>query len=244
MKLFRATSIAATGALSLLFPALTGLGQTYTATTSPVGYLQTQCLANSDTLIAPSFTRPAAFVGSVSSISGNVVTVNSSSLTANGFVYNPSGSPAVTDNFYLIVGPTSTALTGTLAVAQNSTTVTGTGTAFTTQLAVGDRISFYDGANTLTYNVAAIPSATSLTLDRAYADSLATTTSGLTGNFDHSPYEGHWYMVTANSASTVTVNLNGDTLSSVAAGTQVSVIPYWSLNSVFPASAAGVSFTP
>ena len=128
--------------------------------------------------------------------------------------------------------------------------------------------------------MAAIGSATSLTLDRPYADSAAPTNSvstagktttakttavrtsaasklattnatasgsglsGLSATYDHSPYEGRFYQVASNSTGTVTVNLNGDTLNSVAAGTQVSIVPYWTLNSVFPASNAGVSFTP
>jgi uncharacterized protein (TIGR02597 family) len=244
MKIFANRSTAALVATLALFslPAARILGQT--ATTTPVGYLQTQCLANSDTLVAPPFNRPAALTASVSSVAGNVVTLNASSLTTNQFVYNPSGSPAVTDNFYLIVGPTTNSLTGTLSVTQSSTTVTGSGTAFTTQLAVGNRLTFNDGSNQLTYLVAAIASATSLTLDRAFVDSTATTTTGLAGIYDNSPYEGRWYTVTANGTSTVTVNLNGDTLSSVASGTQVSVIPFWSLNTIYPASAAGVSFTP
>src|SRR5215207_6116058 len=68
-------------------------------------------------------------------------------------------------------GNLSSQLTGTVGVTQNSATVTGTGTAFTTELAVGDSIKI--GISTFT--VSAIASATSLTLDANYA---GTTASG------------------------------------------------------------------
>lgn len=57
------------------------------------------------------------------------------------------------------------------------------------------------------------------------------------------PKEGSSYLVTANSANTLTLNLNGDDISNVPTGTQISVIPYWTLKTVFPNSDAGVSFT-
>jgi hypothetical protein len=68
-------------------------------------------------------------------------------------------------------------LTGTVAVTQNSATVTGTGTAFTTELAVGDSLKI--GAEVFT--VAAIGSATSLTLDSNY---LGASSSGATAYRD------------------------------------------------------------
>jgi uncharacterized protein (TIGR02597 family) len=50
------------------------------------------------------------------------------------------------------------------------------------------------------------------------------------------------YTVASNDASSVTLNLNGDTLSSVAAGDTLRIIPYWTLNTLFP-SQAGISTT-
>jgi hypothetical protein len=67
-------------------------------------------------------------------------------------------------------GNLSSPLTGTVAVTQNSAAVTGTGTDFTTELAVGDSIKV--GAEVFT--VAAIASATSLTLDSNYLGASAT----------------------------------------------------------------------
>ena len=397
------------GALSLgVLPIMPGHGQT-TAATSPVGYLQVPCLASSDTLVAIPFARPTAFTGAVASVSGtasNVISFTATpGFTAGQFVFNPGGSPAVTDHFYLAVGPAPLSLPGTVSVTQGSPTVTGTGTTFTS-LAAGDRMSINDGYNVQTYTVTAVASDTVLTLDRAYTDAAASastgnstasgatsssaastastatvspaasvvgtastttaspdnatptttatattatpptiaassasaaptptpattpttiasrdsatptttatattttvaktvvthrpvkhrpetptapttvtskskahtmaveparrlavatkdmataatttntatpfTLSGLTATYDHSPYEGRWYMVTANDANTVTVNLNGDTLpaSLASAGTQVSIVPCWTFDTLFPAANANVSFTP
>ena len=183
--------------------------------------------------------------GAPTGTSSNVISFTvAPNFTASGFVYNPSGSPAITDHFYLSVGPNPAALTGTITVTQNSATVAGVGTAFTTQLFVGDRLSFNDGVNQLSYTVTAIASDASLTIDRAFADSTATTTSGLPATYDYSPYEGRFYPVTANDASTVTVNLGNDNLTALAAGTQVSIIPYWTLSTIFPDGDANVSYTP
>lgn len=69
-------------------------------------------------------------------------------------------------------GPT--ALTGTLAVTNGSTAVTGSGTAFTTELAVGDFI-FLDTQATVLAKVASITNNTALVLTANYA---GTTASG------------------------------------------------------------------
>ncbi len=61
-------------------------------------------------------------------------------------------------------GSLSSALTGTVAVTNFSTTVTGTGTAFTAELAAGDSIKI----GTEIFTVSSIASDTSLTLDSAY----------------------------------------------------------------------------
>ena len=72
-----------------------------------------------------------------------------------------------------VKGNLSSALTGTVSVTQNSATVTGTGTSFTTQLAAGDSIKI--GSEVFT--VSSITSNTVLTLDSNYS---AASASGLT----------------------------------------------------------------
>ncbi len=57
------------------------------------------------------------------------------------------------------------------------------------------------------------------------------------------PNEGRLYKISANDATSLTVNVPaGDTLANIQSGTQVLIIPYWTLNTVFPSSDAGVSF--
>lgn len=58
------------------------------------------------------------------------------------------------------------------------------------------------------------------------------------------PKEGHAYPITANSASTFTVDTTNDSLTGVPANAQVVIIPHWTLATVFPPSDANVSFTP
>jgi len=65
---------------------------------------------------------------------------------------------------------TDTAITGSIN-ATASTTVTGVGTAFTTEVAVGDRLVLYDGTNPAeTRKVTAINSNTELIVDSAYTN--------------------------------------------------------------------------
>ena len=94
--------------------------------------------------------------------------------------------------------------------------------------------------------MASVTSDTALTLSRAFT---GTTASGQTATYDHSPKEGSYYTVTDNGTNTLTVNLNGDSLTAVAAGTTVSLIPYWKLGgataaagAAFPDSDAGTSY--
>ncbi len=60
------------------------------------------------------------------------------------------------------------------------------------------------------------------------------------------PKEGHRFPVISNTANSLTVDTTaaGETLSGVTANTQITVIPYWTPASIFPASDANVSFTP
>ena len=58
------------------------------------------------------------------------------------------------------------------------------------------------------------------------------------------PKEGHIFQITGNGPNTLLVDATSDTLADIVANTQVTVIPYWTLATIFPASDAGVSFTP
>jgi len=79
-----------------------------------------------------------------------------------------------------VVGNLSTALTGTVSPTQTSTTLEGVGTAFTTELEVGDAIRIPSTASLMVayeiFTVAGITDADTLTLDSAYAGG---TTTGL-----------------------------------------------------------------
>ncbi len=58
------------------------------------------------------------------------------------------------------------------------------------------------------------------------------------------PKEGHIYMVTANSANTLTVDTTQDDLAGIPANTQLLLIPHWTPATLFPDADANVSFTP
>ncbi len=126
-----------------------------------------------------------------------------------------------------------TTVSGTVSVTNGSTAVTAT--QGLSGIAAGDELI----VNGLAYNVASVTSDTALTLSRAFT---GTTASGQTATYDHSPKEGSYYTVTANGTNSLTVNLNGDSLGTVSAGTTVTLIPYWTLGTAFPASDAGTSY--
>lgn len=201
--------------------------------TDPVGCSTIPCLGNSDTIVSVPFTRPAVFSGAVSAINGSQVTISNAvfgaSGSAAGFTYVAGMQP---NTYYLFIGPLPLALNGTVSVTNGSATVTGTGTTFTTSLVVGDILTI-NGTN---YPISAIASNGSLTLGRNYTDTTAngTVISGLSILYDHSPKEGNFYTITGNDATSVSVNLNGDTLSNVVVGTAVKIIPYWTLGTLFP----------
>ena len=131
-----------------------------TATTEPVGYNTVSMLANSDTYLSVPFQRPAAFVGQVSSVSGNTLTL--------------AGSPGWSTNQFVYAA----------------------------------------GSQSNTY--------------------YAFIRSG--------SKEGNYYTITASGSNTLTVDLGGDTFAGLAAGDSVSVIPYWTLGTVFPPANVGVAF--
>lgn len=53
---------------------------------------------------------------------------------------------------------------------------------------------------------------------------------------------GAYFTVLGNTANALTIDLNGDSLSTVAAGDKLQITPYWTLGTIFPAADAGVSF--
>ena len=97
--------------------------------------------------------------------------------TGTGTAVNPyktitkaSTSRAAGDEVRVAKSPDPTALTGTTAWTLNGTTVTGTGTLFTTELVIGDFISAPDGQ---WYEVITIGSDTSATLYKKYPSATA-----------------------------------------------------------------------
>ena len=92
--------------------------------------------------------------------------------TANPYktITKASTSRTAGDEVRVAKSPDPTALTGTTAWTLNGTTVTGTGTLFTTELAIGDFISAPDGG---WYEVITLTSDTSATLFRKYPSATA-----------------------------------------------------------------------
>jgi uncharacterized protein (TIGR02597 family) len=56
--------------------------------------------------------------------------------------------------------------------------------------------------------------------------------------------EGRTYPIIGNTTNSLTVDTSATNLNSISANTQVLVIPYWTVGTVFPATDANVSFTP
>lgn len=135
-----------------------------TAYTEPVGFVKTNCLAGSDTMVSLPLIRPPEFVGTIDSISSNVLTI--------------SGTPNWTTNQFVYVSGTQ---------------------------------------------------------PKTYYAILASGTSA-------HPREGMHYLISANGTNSVTLDLNGDSLSGVGPATSILIVPYWTLATVFPSTDAGVSF--
>ena len=91
--------------------------------TDPVGFTATSCLSNSDTFVSLSFTRPQAFVGAITSITGSTLNVaGSPGWTPNQFVYAPGSQP---NHYYALIGPAAASNPKegrTYAVTTNGTT--------------------------------------------------------------------------------------------------------------------------
>ena len=140
-------------------------GQT-TAYTTPVGYVTTECKANSDTIVGVPLRQSAAFAGTI---------------TVNPNINNPSG-------FALL------SLSGTPNLSVN---------AF---------------------------------VNTHYVKFTITSPTPAAG-------DGQWFIITANTADTITVDLNGGTINAVA-GAGIEVIKFWTLGELFdPAVSTTIATT-
>jgi len=232
--------------LAGIFLAVNSLqAQTYTA--PPVGFTTTACLANSDTLVSLPFSRPPDFVGSIASVSGGTLTISGATGWQNNqFVYGTALTAGGTQHntYYALVGTHAVALAGTVSLTAGSNAVTGIGTTFTTAISAGDGLMLSDSSgNYIAYYI--VSSVTDNT-DLVLTGNARTTLSGQTASMSKSTKEGHAYLVTANSTSsgtsTVTLDTNGEDISPIVTGTLVSLVPYWTLATVFPPSDLGVSY--
>ena len=61
--------------------------------------------------------------------------------------------------------------------------------------------------------------------------------------FDGGTRDGRWYDITANTATSVTIDLNGDDLDGVGNGNPVIITEYWTLDTLFPPDQATTSWT-
>src|ERR1700677_4582275 len=113
--------------------------QTYTAPL--VGFNAATCLANSDTLLSVPFSRPPDFIGAISSVSSNTLTISGTTGWQNNqFVYGTTLTAGGTQHntYYALIGPRPVALAGTVSLVSGTNTVTGSGTSFTTAISPGD----------------------------------------------------------------------------------------------------------
>jgi len=216
--------------------------QTYTAPL--VGFTATTCLANSDTLVSVPFSRPPDFVGAIASVSSSTLTISGTTgWQDNQFAYGTTltGGGTQHNTYYALIGPRPVQLAGTISLTAGTNTITGSGTSFTTAVAPGDGV-ILTGTTTGYFIVSSVPDATHLII----TNNAPTNLTGQTANVSKSAKEGHTYEVTANATvngvSTVTLMTNGDDISSIVAGTQVALIPYWTLATLFPPSDLGVSY--
>ena len=136
-------------------PVTSDTSSSTTAATSPVGFITTTCLANTDTNLTIPFTRPPAYVG---------------------------------------------ASTGGANTSSTTGTISFTGTPFT-----ASAYKYVQGSQSTHYY--------------AY----------VTGGAK----EGAIYDITDNSTNALTVNTNGDTISAIASGVQVRIVPHWTLATAF-----------
>ena len=72
------------------------------------------------------------------------------------------------------------------------------------------------------------------------------TPSGLTRHyvkFKSGTKSGSFYDITANDATTITINLNGDVLTGATTGDSVGIVEYWTLDTLFPPAEATTDWT-
>jgi len=137
-----------------------------------------------------------SFTSGVATVATDVVTET--------FIGTDTLNATQKNDFYMVVvnnagaNVATSALTGTVTVAAANTIVTGSGTAFTTQLNVGDLITI----NSLTRSVANIASATSLTLSSAH------TTGGTANTFTKTLATGTVLSLSGNGGSGATRTVN------------------------------------
>jgi uncharacterized protein (TIGR02597 family) len=55
--------------------------------------------------------------------------------------------------------------------------------------------------------------------------------------------DGSWFNITGNSENTITLDLNGDSLTGVASGAAILIVEYWTLDTLFPPASATTSWT-
>ena len=108
--------------------------------------------------------------------------------------FDPSTlSPIVWDKAYAGLTLNTTAYAGAGTASQSGTTLTGAGTAFLSEVRVGDTLSAFSGA------VTAIASNTSLTVGSAFSDN-ANDTSPDRGNIETNPWD---HLLTLNNNTTI-----------------------------------------
>ena len=134
--------------------------------TDAVGFTTVECLAQADTFVSVPFTKVPEFVGSLQSISGNVLTFADTPFQGKNFIH--ASNPATFPTHFVLIGP----------------------------------------------------------------------------HASTNPKEGRHYTITADTDNTVTVDPEGEDLSGISAQTQISIIPYHTLGTLFPDTDAGVSFHP
>ena len=195
--------------------------------------------------------QPPSYVGPVTSASGSTISFSASSPAWTGsqwtyqWTYANSGNVSGT-TYYALIGPNPVALQGTVTTSSNSNVITGVGTLFqtgTTPVNAGDTL-IVNGYSVFT--VTGVSSDTSLTVSAPANTGTNATISGLSASVSSAstnPNEGRIYTILASDSNSITLNLNGDTIASVGAGTQIQIIPYWTLGTLFPATAAGTAFT-
>jgi uncharacterized protein (TIGR02597 family) len=132
------------------------------ATSEPVGFSTVTLAPASDRFVSVLFLRPAVFAGTISSVTGNVVSLSGApGWSPAQFVYAAGSQP---NTYFVLLG---------------------------------------SGAG-----------------------------------------EGRSFAITGNGTNTLDLDLTSGSLAGAAAGDALRIVPYWTLGTLFPPAAAGVSFTP